>query len=223
MQIKIKNIFLVFLKILTVISSIGGVLLSLINATFDGYSAWYKRAYYFTAQSNIWLGLTFFIILLNRSQRIKEKLYIFKFIFTVSISITAIIFCSVLAPFADESYHVWSLSGILTHVISPALALTDYFLDDYKIKFKKHTPFLAVLPPLIYFLVVSIMHLLKIDFGRGQTFPYFFLNFFSPAGIFGFSNQPPFFLGVFYWIILVLLAVIFISFILSKIKKTKNS
>ncbi len=218
MQTKTKNIFLFLFKIFTVLSSIGGVLISLVNAKVDGYSVWYKRTYYFTAQSNIWLGITFLLILINRSNQIKDKLYILKFVFTVSISITAIIFCLLLAPFADESYHVWSLSGILTHVVSPATALTDYFLDDYKIKFKRRTPFYAVFPPLIYFLCISIMHLFNVDFGRGQTFPYFFLNFFSPAGIFGFSNQAPFFIGVFYWVILLSLIVLLLSFFFSKLK-----
>lgn len=223
MRVKSRNILLFILKLLTVVSSIGGVLISLFNAKLDGYSVWYKRTYYFTAQSNVWLGLTFLIILINRSNRLKDKLYILKFIFTVSISVTAIVFCTILAPFADQSYHVWSLSGILTHVVSPTTALTDYFLDDYKIKFKKHTPFLAVLPPLIYLVCVSIMHLLNVDFGRGQTFPYFFLNFSSPAGIFGFSKGPPFYIGVFYWVIILSLFVLFISFTFSKIKNRKKT
>ncbi len=211
-------------KILTIIFSIGGVILSLFNATIDGYAHWYNRTMYFTAQSNLWLGFVFIAIILidlffpNFNQIYYKKLYFFKYVFTVSISVTGIIFCALLAPFADDSYHVWSLSGILTHVLSPAFAVSDFFLDDYKITFNKKSIFYAIMPPLFYLVTVAVLHLLKVDFGRGETFPYFFLNFSSPAGLFGFSNQAPFFMGSFYWLIILLITVYLLALIYAKLK-----
>lgn len=211
-------------KILTVIFSIGGVILSLFNAKIDGYAHWYNRTMYFTAQSNLWLGLTFLSIIIinlffpNFNEKYYKKLYALKYVFTVSISVTGIIFCTLLAPFADDSYHVWSLSGILTHVLSPAFAVSDFFLDDYFISLNKLSPVKAILPPLFYLISVIILHLLKVDFGRGETFPYFFLNFASPAGIFGFSNQAPFFMGSIYWLFMLLILVYLLALIYAKLK-----
>jgi hypothetical protein len=179
---------------------------------------------YFTAQSNLWLGFTFLSIIVvdlffpNFNEKYYKKLYSLKYVFTVSISVTGIIFCSLLAPFADDSYHVWSLSGILTHILSPTFAVSDFFLDDYHITLNKTSSAKAILPPFFYLISVIILHLLKVDFGRGETFPYFFLNFSSPAGIFGFSNQAPFFIGSFYWLFILLIVVYLIALIYAKLK-----
>ncbi len=211
-------------KILTVVFSIGGVLLSLFNEALDGYSNFYNRTMYFTAQSNLWLGITFLAIIIidlffpNFNEKYYKKLYSLKYVFTVSISVSGLIFCALLVPFADDSYHVWSLSGILTHVLSPAFAVSDFFLDDYKITLNKKSPIKAILPPLFYLISVIIFYLLKVDFGRIETFPYFFLNFSSPAGIFGFSNQAPFFMGSIYWLIILLITVYILALIYAKLK-----
>ncbi|MBE7083941.1 MAG: hypothetical protein E7373_05020 [Clostridiales bacterium] len=224
-MIKDSKYYLCFtFKILTVIFSIGGVILSLFNATLDGYKHWYNRTMYFTAQSNLWIGSVFLAIIIidlffpNFNEKYYKKLYYLKYVLTVSISVTGIVFLALLAPFADESYHVWSLSGILTHILSPAFAIADFFLDDYLIILNKKSSLKAILPPLFYLLSVIIFHLLKIDFGRGQTFPYFFLNFSSPAGIFGFSNQAPFFMGSFYWLIILLVLVYLLALVYAKLK-----
>ena len=73
-------------KCLTVIFSLGGVLLSFLTAKEEGYFPWYTRLFYFTAQSNIWIGLTFLTILIvnfffPRARRFKDKLYFLKFVF----------------------------------------------------------------------------------------------------------------------------------------------
>ena len=45
------------------------------------------------------------------------------------------------------------------------------------------------------------------DFGNGRNYPYFFLNWTSPAGVFGFGGGE-YFMGTFWWI-LVLIALVF--------------
>ena len=176
---KKRNALSMLLKYLTVCASLGGVLLSLMNARQDGYSHWGKRLLYFTAQSNIWLGFTFLFILLlplkkKNAELWKERLYLLKYIFTVSITITGIVFCALLAPFSDDSYHPWEICNLLTHVFSPLFAIIDFFLDPYHIPLYKKQIFLTLLPPLAYFSLASILGAVHTDFGRGVSYPYFF-------------------------------------------------
>ena len=196
----------IVLKLLTATTALGGVLLSLLQANRDGYSHWTRRLLYFTAQSNIWIGVTCLILafapLLHFSHTWLRRLYVLKYVFTVSITITCLVFCTLLAPFADESYHLWVLSGYLTHVFSPVFAIADFFLDEYPLQLQTRHLFYSIVPPLIYFLMTAVCNGLNIDFGHGDPYPYYFLHFRSPAGIFGFSNQAPFFIGSFYWILL---------------------
>ena len=205
-------------KYFTVGASLGGVLLSLIYARQDGYSHWARRLLYFTAQSNIWLGLTFIASLLlplkkKNAEAWKARLYLLKYIFTACITITGIVYCAILAPFADDNYRPWVLCNLLTHVFSPLFAIADFFIDPYRIHLTKKQIFLTLIPPLIYFSLASVLSVAHTDFGRGVNYPYFFLNFSSPAGIFGFSRTFPFFIGSFYWITIFSLILLFIAYL----------
>ena len=196
------------LKIAVVVCAFTGVISSFVFAKRDGYSHWLRRATYFTVQSNLWVAFTFLALLLFRFYRGKKKdvferrLYLFKYIFTVSITTTGLIFCLLLGPFADESYHPWSSSSLLTHLFTPLLCIADFFVDERRVRFTTRHCFLALLPPLFYFTLAGIMGFFQFDFGRGVSYPYFFLNFRSPAGVFGFSRVFPFFIGSAYWFLL---------------------
>lgn len=202
------------LKVAILLSALGGVVLSLFYAERDGYSHWSKRLLYFTGLSNIWIGICVLIILIAPFIKAlntdfgKDMLYALRYIFTVSITVTGIVYCFILAPFAEEGeFNPWTLSNVLTHVVAPVLTLVDFFIDEYKLRLtKEHIAFTAI-PPLMYFVFSSTLNLLGVDFGRGDDYPYFFLNLKSPAGIFGFSDTPPFVIGSFYWILLFLFMV----------------
>lgn len=219
---RIKSKLSVILKIFITLSALGGVTLSLIEYKQDGYSNWYRRLLYFTAQSNIWIGTTCLFLSIATLYHFNEKwvklLYILKYIFTVSITITGLVFCTLLAPFAPKNYHLWVLSGYLTHIVTPILAIWDFFIDDYPLLIKRRHVVYSVIPPLGYFAITMIFSLFKVDFGRGEFYPYYFLNFRSPAGLFGFSSQAPFFIGSFYWTVLFSILIIFIAWVLKKIK-----
>ena len=195
------------LKYLTVISSFGGVALSLIFAREDGYSHWSKRLLYFTAQSNIWIGVTFLLMLFSplkkkNAEQWTARLYLLKYIFTVCITMTGLIFCCLLAPFSDESYQPWKAYNLLTHVFTPTFAITNLFLDEAPLTIDKKDVLLSLSPFLVYSVIVSILGFTQTDFGRGVPYPYFFFNYTSPAGVFGFSNVHPFYVGSFYWLLL---------------------
>lgn len=191
------------LKYLVVISSLGGVLFSLITAEYDGYSRWWRRLMYFTAQSNIWIGCTALLLLLfsdRMGATTQRRIYVLKYSFTVSITLTGLVFCGLLAPFADEGYVPWTIPNLLTHVFTPVFAAADFFLDGAQPWITKKQRLICLLPPLAYCFFASAACGLNIDFGRGENYPYFFLNYRSPSGVFGFSAQRPFFMGEFYWL-----------------------
>ncbi len=212
------------LKIFTIIFAFFGVILSLITARAEGYSVWYKRLFYFTAQSNIWIGVTFTALLFKEklSQNAKKRLFLLRYIFTVSITVTALIFCGLLAPFSDENYTPWTVPNIFTHILTPLFAVADFILDNETIIYKKQIS-LVILPPLFYLLFISILQFFSIDFGRGVPYPYFFTYYNSPAGMFGFSTQRPFFLGTFYWMFFLLLFVLALGYVYAYINDKKTS
>jgi hypothetical protein len=215
------------LKYLTVLSSFGGVLLSLFSARQDGYSHWSRRLLYFTAQSNIWLGITFLAIVLfpfkkKNAERWKTRLYLFKYIFTVSITMTGLVFCCLLAPFSGDDYQPWGLCNLFTHIFTPAFAIIDLFIDDYPILLNGKRIALSLLPFLLYFFIASLLGFAHTDFGRGVTYPYFFLNYTSPAGVFGFSRVRPFYIGSFYWFALFGLVVVAIAFLYAYLLNKKR-
>lgn len=189
-----------------------GVLLACIFATRDGYSAWPRRLLYFTQQSNLWIAAVSFAFawVLARPEVNERHLRIaggFKYIFTISITVTGIVFCGLLAPFADIP--MWYLSNIITHVIVPVLAVIDFFTDRWILPVRKRDAAYALIPLGAWFLFASILCALRVDFGRGDPYPYFFMDFYSEVGLFGAQaipgERPQ--LGSFYWILLFLLLV----------------
>jgi hypothetical protein len=215
------------LKLLTLLSAFGGVALSLVFSKQDGYSHWSKRLLYFTAQSNIWIGVTFLLILFlplkkKNAERYAARLYLFKYIFTVCITMTGLIFCCLLAPFADENYHPWTGYNLLTHVFTPFFAIADLFLDDRPIAIDKKGIALSLAPFLAYSLLASVLGLARTDFGRGTSYPYFFFNYTSPAGVFGFSNVHPFYVGSFYWLTLFGAITLGIAYLYARLLENKK-
>lgn len=204
------------LKFVTSASALVGVLWSFFNATADGYSHWSKRLLYFTSQSNLWIALTFIMIIvvgrskgLSGNTRVKNFLYLLKYIFTVSITLTGFIFCAVLAPGAGNAdYNAWTVSSILTHVIVPLFSVADFFVDTYRVKLLRRHSLLSLVPPFLYAVFASILCIIKVDFGRGEPFPYFFFNYYSPAGVFGTSDVMPYRIGSFYWIVFMFFVVL---------------
>lgn len=181
---------------------------------------------YFTGQSNffiMWLDLVLAFLLIRSMKTGTYELdtipYILQLMFTVAITITAIIFCAVLAP-------VFLLSGaplsfilnpyqLLLHVIVPALAIIDFLAftrpQNYSYKFRDFL--FALIVPLYYLIFQIICFVSNVEFSPGQNYPYFFMNWKSPAGIWGFSSEMPYFMGGGYWIIIILAITLAISFL----------
>lgn len=213
------------LKCLTVVTSFGGLIISLFESTAHGYSHWSKRFLYFTAQSNIWIGTTMLVLVIYAmlGKKPPQFLYLLKYIFTVSITVTGLIFVCLLGPFGDPSYHLWAFSSWLTHIFSPTFAVWDFFVDRESIPLRGGQVWICVIPPLAYAAVTVLLELFNVDFGRGLIYPYFFMDVRSPVGFFGFSNQLPYFAGTFYWFFLLSLIVWRIGALYLKLHERKKN
>ena len=203
------KLYAVAINLLIGVLALLGVLLACIYATRDGYSAWPRRMLYFTQQSNLWIAVVslVFAILLLRPDVKKRRLRLLgllKYIFTVSITVTGIVFCGLLAPFAHMP--VWYLSNVLTHVVVPVLAVIDFFTDKWIPPIHRKNVVYALIPPAAWFAFASFLCALRVDFGKGVAYPYFFMDFYSEVGLFGIrlGGELPL-IGSFYWLIVMLM------------------
>ena len=123
-----------------------------------------------------------------------------EFTAAVSITLTGVVFAFVLAPTLGT--HAWNVQNILTHVAVPSAAVLDFFVTAPAVHLPRRSVFLAVIPPLMYAVYAGIGYARGWEFVRGARYPYFFLNWGSPAGAFGFTKGLPF-MGTGWWILAI--------------------
>lgn len=174
---------------------------------------------YFTNLSNIFLDLVLLLfiyfdieLLLSKGKREHRSntAYITKYVATISITLTFLIYLTLLAPTnANGFVYAYLNNGagsFCVHMLGPVLAIIDFLLFDYEyVSSKKHALF-ATIPPLAYVGFVVILS----SFGvRWETkyAPYNFINFGAPTGWFGFDlsllGSETLGIGVFYMIIVL--------------------
>ncbi len=201
MKTKSINICSFILKVIVFLAATIGTVISAAagrNSFMGGGSVFM----YFTIQSNIAIALVSIIGLVLMIKKIENRFWeILRLVFTVSITLTGFVFCFVLAPTMGKT--AWRIQNVLTHVVSPISAIVDFFLYRTKIIHKKSDTFYVIIPPLCYAIYAGIGYVLKWEFAPNTYYPYFFLNWGSEAGAFGFTNELPF-LGCAYWILLLL-------------------
>ncbi|MCR5308311.1 MAG: Pr6Pr family membrane protein [bacterium] len=211
---KKRKISSIILKTVVILSAIIGTIISYNSATeFMSGSTVFM---YFTIQSNLLIALVCLIglCLILTKKEINRIWFIIKLVSTISITLTGLVFCFVLAP--TMGFEAWNLANILTHVIVPICAIVDFFIVGLDSNYKKIDVLFVTIPPLLYAIYAGIGYKLDWKFTTEYNYPYFFLNWGSKAGAFGFSNELPF-IGVMYWIILLLLLLIGLGFLYLKI------
>ena len=154
-----------FLKIIVIVSALLGTFLSAYAGrhSFMGGSRVFM---YFTIQSNIARAIICGIglYLIKKGSNVSRTWYIIKFVGTVSITLTGVVFGFVLAPTLG-AYAIYAGVG---------------FVKGW-------------------------------EFADGINYPYFFLNWGSPAGAFGFTKEMPY-MGSAWWIIVLLLFLIVVGY-----------
>ncbi len=216
---KKRKIISLVLKIIVIISAIIGTILSYNSA--NEFMSGSTVFMYFTIQSNLLIALVSLIglCLILSKKKANNIWFIIKLVSTISITLTGLVFCFVLAPTLGKE--AWNLANILTHVIVPICAIVDFFIIGLDSNYKKRDVLFVIIPPLLYAIYAGIGYANNWQFSKDANYPYFFLNWGSKAGAFGFANELPF-MGVMYWIILLLLLLIGLGFLYLKILKILN-
>ena len=182
---------------------------------------------FYTLQSNIWVfllevSLIIFMTIshtnLKRDNKIYENLIVLKYMVTVAISLTFLVYWSMLAPYLDGSY-LRLISNILVHGITPVLMMIDFFLFDKDIYLKKKVISLTLIPPL-YYLIFSLIRaeISTTTLTAGSRYPYWFIDV-DLFGWFGNGNG----MGVFYWVGLMIFLVLGLGAFFYKLKYSKKS
>ena len=195
-----KNLSVV-LKLAVIISAVLGTVLSALGGqnSFMGGSVVFM---YFTIQSNIAIAVICAVgcYLLMQDRSISYAWYIVKLVGTVSITLTGVVFVVMLAPVLGDK--AWNIQNTLTHVVVPVAAIADFFVIASGSGIGKKDVVYVTIPPLLYVIYAGIGYIRKWEFALGVNYPYFFLNWGSPAGAFGFSNELPF-MGCVWWILIL--------------------
>lgn len=199
------------LKIIIIVSAVLGTILSAAGGrhSFMGGSVVFM---YFTIQSNILMAVICLIglALMVSDKKIGKAWYIIKFVGTVAITLTGVVFCFVLAPTMRSA--AWNVQNILTHVVVPVASIADFLVigSCVGIEIRKRSVIFVIIPPLLYAIYAGIGYVQGWQFGPGVNYPYFFLNWGSPARAFGFSDKLPF-MGTGWWILALLVFLILVG------------
>lgn len=217
MKITKKTLIHLIISALIIISSIIGS----IQTINYGSSSNGNDILYFTVQSNLWLAAIYLIVLIlelisfkKNKDIIPSYIHTLKFIFVVSITITFIVFFTILVP-EIGSYVITMPGSLLVHLVSPVLAIIDYLIFENKQIRKKQTVIYPLIPPLIYFIVIIILSYNGLTFVNDQKVPYFFLDY-ERLTWFNISNNK---IGVFYWVLILSILILGISYSLLKLNE----
>lgn len=201
-----------------------GIYLGIFDNSMDSFMGNGTALNYYTLQSNIWvliLEIFLFVFSLieykNDKKIIGEKMIMFKFIVTVAITLTFVVFWCMLAPYLGIKY-VFTLSNIFVHTLTPILMIIDFFVYDKEIQLKKKFIPYTIIPPLYYFIFVVIRAKISdVALTAGSRYPYWFIDL-DAFGWFGNENG----LGVIYWVFFISILVFGMGYVFYRLKKVKN-
>ncbi|MBQ3282108.1 MAG: Pr6Pr family membrane protein [Firmicutes bacterium] len=201
----------IFLKAVTVLSVALGVFLTA-SASMNTFMGGGRVFMFFTIQSNIAIAIVSLIgmALLLKDRQITHTWYVIKFVATVSITLTGLVFTFILAPTMGRL--AWNFQNTLTHAVVPLVSVIDYFVTGIFGDTGKKEVFYVTLPPLAYAIYAGIGYAAGWEFAQGINYPYFFLNWGSPAGAFGFTKGFPF-MGCVWWILALLVLLLTVGYL----------
>ena len=222
----IKKIIRMLILSALIIVGILGIILTAVSTSFMGGASVF---YFFTVQSNIFIIAIAFlflgheiICLINKKETINQVMLQIKFVATVAITITFLVFFTMLAPLMGVDY-LLSFKNFSLHAIVPMLAIIDFIVFDTDINLSYPKSLIATIAPISYvFFVYAIGVPLKLQYAENLYFPYFFLNYEQN----GFFFEKGF--GVIPWVIVLLTAIcglslLFCFFIKLRQKAIKNN
>ena len=194
------------LKLTVILSAAAGTAMSA-YAGRNSFMGGSRVFMYFTIQSNIAIAIICAAggFLLIQNKPVSKVWYIVKLAGTVSITLTGVVFAALLVPLLGNN--AWNVQNTLTHAVVPAAAVVDFFVTASGSGIKRKSILYVIIPPLFYAIYAGIGYVRGWDFGGGRHYPYFFLNWGSPAGALGFTKELPY-MGCVWWILILLLFLI---------------
>lgn len=202
-----KQIIQLAIRLSLAIIGIVGIVITAVSGSFMGQN---KTFLYFTVQSNITIiaielvfAVDALLQILGKKSFSNNALLLIKYVFTVAITITFLVFAFILAPTLSASY-LLSYGNFSLHFIVPILALVDFFIFNSDIKLTKVNCLLGAAMPIYYVIFFLIGIPLGVTYLNGSRAPYFFLEY-EKLTWFRFTENGP---GVIYWILILTIAII---------------
>jgi len=202
----------ILLKTGVVLSSISAVVFQSFEPNFKGYAPIFKA---FTIQSNVWIAaicLVFLILNLSgRDERsIPSWLYNIKYMLTVDITLTFLVFAVLLTPLMSLRF-LSSPANFFQHNLTSILALLDFILCDRPNVSKTKHIWLSLIMPLLY----AVYFFGTYELTGIIPVAYFFLDY-KKLGWFTIGGSG---LGVGIWIIMLCVLLLIIGVAILKLKK----
>ena len=198
----VKALTKVIIKAALIVVGILGIVFTAQSSAFMGGVSVF---FFFTVQSNIFIiamALIFLVnevmVLLKKKSFINQTLLHIKYTATVAITVTFLVFFTMLAPLMGIDY-LLSFNNFSLHAIVPILAIVDFFLFDTDIKLTYKTSLFATISPICYVIFVYIGAIFKLKYSDNLYYPYFFLNIDTNGFFFEKGTM-----GVIPWIIILL-------------------
>lgn len=225
-----KKIIITYLKILNIILVLGAVFVQY----YFKQSLFTNGFLSFTVQSNLFVVITLFLsllvkLLLNNkyNKSVFRFIEVLEIVAAVAISLTFIIFNFMLAPgliYKGNVSYLFTFQSLILHFISPMMyVITFLFLEEHK--FNIEDGFFGILFPFYYLFFVFLCNFKNIQFNNSRSneryFPYFFMNYYD-NGFFNIGNSI-LEIGFGYWILLLTILTIIITFLYIRIIKNRYS
>lgn len=208
-----KLIIQLILRVALIVIGVVGITLTTISSSFmGGHNVTFL---FFTIQSNITIIVIELLFaydalmqLLGKKSFVNNAWLLVKYLFTIAITITFLVFAFMLAPTLGIDY-LLSFNNYSLHFIVPILAIIDFFIFDKDIKLNKFTCLWGLAMPIYYVIFFLIGIPLNIKYINGECAPYFFLNY-EQLTWFSFTEKGP---GVFYWIIILTIGITILCYL----------
>lgn len=216
-----KALSKIIIKAALVVVGILGIIFTAQSSAFMGGGSVF---FFFTVQSNIFviaMALIFLIneivLLITKKSFVNQTLLFIKYVATVAITVTFLVFFTMLAPLMGVDY-LLSFNNFSLHAIVPILAIVDFILFDTDINLTYPNSLLATISPISYVIFVYVGAIFKLQYGENLYYPYFFLDFETN----GFLFEKGF--GIIPWILILLAGICGLGFLYCLfIKLRKNS
>ena len=197
----LKCVIILSVSVGTILSAVAG------RAAFMGGGTVFL---YFTIQSNVAVALISLagLFFLWRKGKVPLAWQVVKYVGAVAITLTGTVFCFMLAPTMGAL--AWNVQNVLTHVVVPMTAVADFLLTGAYGNIRYRNVVFVLVPPLAYVIFAGVGYVRGWNFGSGRNYPYFFLNWGSPAGAVGFTDELPF-LGCVWWILILMVGLLLVG------------